>query len=228
LSSGIDRKELVAQDVNANGIAYGGGLNLHTGDDGRGFRGALTYFDALGPAYSKDNALLSSHGYVGMKAQQVGGTLANRFMGWHPTAYVSMFGISDTPHEQSRKSGTRVIHANTGYDFGKLRARASWWTMYDTGVTFFNLNQLDDLTPPFGYAREELRAEERLGQLLGHEVNLDIDVQATEHITVFANGATMLAGPYYAIEVARVAGSALGSKNPANPWAAYLGTKVDF
>ena len=66
------------------------------------------YFDSTGPAYAADGQQFS-HGYTGMKARQVGGLVANRFMGWHPTAYLSSFGVEDTPQQTDRKSGTRVI-----------------------------------------------------------------------------------------------------------------------
>jgi len=228
VSSGIDRKELVAHDVDTNGLAYGAGMLLETGDDDKGFEAELSYFDALGPAYSKENGLQTSHGYVGMKASQMGGTISNRLMGWHPSAYAGTYGVNDTPHEQARKSGSRVIHASAEGDLGRVELGLGWWTMQDTGVTFFSLPKLDETTLPFGYSRGEVRAQERLGAMLGHEINLDVDFEATDAITVYANGATLLAGEFYGIEVARVAGTALGSKNPKNPWAFYLGTEVDF
>jgi hypothetical protein len=38
----------------------------------------------------------------------------------------------------------------------------------------------------------------------------------------------LLGSSFHAIEIARIAGSALGSKDPAMPWAASLGTSVRF
>lgn len=236
-SVGIDRKELVAQDVNTTGFAWGAGVTVATGsaleeerpDDATGLRAELSYFDALGPAYHSKNGLLYSHGYVGMKAQQVGGTLFNRFLGFHPTSYVSMFGITDNPHDRSRKSGTRVLHARLGYELpGPLRFSAAWWMLQDTGVTNLDLSKLDSLDPPFGYARDAMAAQERLGKLLGHELNVDVGVEATEHLDFFANGAIILPGDFYAIEVARVAGTALGSSDPKNPWALNAGARLRF
>ena len=86
--------------------------------------------------------------------------MGNRFLGWHPTAYVGMFGISDNPQDISRKSGTRVMHARTGYTlpFG-LGASVGWWSMRDTGSTGFDLDTLTSINPPFGYSREEFAAQ---------------------------------------------------------------------
>ncbi|MCB9746064.1 MAG: hypothetical protein H6740_26045 [Alphaproteobacteria bacterium] len=227
LSRGVDRKELVARDVDTNGYALSAGARVRTGDsDSAGFSGELSFFQASGPVYDADG-LLSSHGYVSMKARQVGGTITNRFMGWHPSAYVGMFGISDDPHEIDRKSGTRVIHANAGYRTAQgLSARLSWWTMQDTGTTFLDMAELDDTTPPFGYSREEFAAEARAGLTLGHEVNLDLAAELTEHLEVFGNAAYFLPGPYYEIQVSRIAGEQLGWDGLARTWAANAGLQV--
>jgi hypothetical protein len=229
LSSGIDRKELVARDVDANGYAYGLGVHVETGEeDGGGLRAGASYFDALGPAFAKDG-LQFSHGYVGMKGSHVGGTLFGRFMGFHPSAYVSLFGVTDTPHEYSRRSGTRAMHANAGYELDNgPRVKLSWWMLQDTGVSNVNFKQLDTITPPFGYARDEFAAQERHGTSIGQELNLDFGWAVTEHLDTRLGGAIILPGAYYAIETARVAGAALGSSDPAMPWGLNAGMKVVF
>lgn len=234
LSSGIDRKELVAADIDANGWAVGAGALVQTGsalsdgdsDDETGLRAELSFFRALGP-YAGSNGLMLSHGYVGMKAQQVGGTLFNRFLGFHPTAYVSMFGVTDNAQDQSRKSGTQVLHARVGYELpGPLRVSAAWWLLSDTGSS--DVANLDTITPPFGYAREEFAAQERLGKALGQEIDLDLGVQVTDHLDMFANGAVILPGAFYGIEIARVAGTALGALDPEMPWSINAGTRLRF
>ena len=106
-SRGIDRKELVAQDVDCNGLAMGAGLQATMKDSSTV---TVSYFDAFGAGYA-NNGLLFSHGYVGLKGRQAGGLLFNRFLGMHPTAYVSRMGVTDNPQDQSRKAGTREIHA---------------------------------------------------------------------------------------------------------------------
>lgn len=230
-STGIDRKEVVANDVNTNGIAYGGGVRVDTRnfeEETGGFVGEASFFDAYGPAYGEDG-LQYSHGYVGLKAQQAGGTLLNRFLGWHPTSYVSLFGVTTNPQDQSRKSATQVIHARAGYefDFG-LGVSAAWWMMRDSGFTRLDFANLDNITPPFGYSRSEFRAQQRLGKTLGNELNLDITHQVTKNLSAYASGAYVIPGAFQGIRIDRVAGTSLGSDSPAAPWAAYAGTRLNF
>jgi len=227
-STGVDRKELVVQDVDTLGIAASVGVDIALGDEDKGFRSQVAYFESFGPAFGADG-LQYSHGYVGMKARHTGGTLANRYLGWHPTAYVGMFGIDSSPQDLNRKSGTRVAQLNAGYDFGGFEAKLSAWYFQDTGVTAISdFSDLDNIATPFGYAREEFAAEERLGQVLGQELNLDLQGDLSDSISVYLNGAIFIPGPYYEIEIARVAGTALGSSTPAMPWGTYAGTKVRF
>ncbi|MBT3219400.1 MAG: hypothetical protein HN348_09940 [Proteobacteria bacterium] len=226
-SAGVDRKELVANDVDATGYAGSVGAEFETGDEDHGLRAQVAYFQALGPAYA-DDGLQFSHGFVGMKGRHAGGTIASRYLGWHPSSYVGTYGVNHTPHEPARKSGTRVVEAEVGYDFGPAEVKAGWWFFQDTGVTELDLDDLDTLTPPFGYAREEYAAEERMGKVLGQEIDLDVSFDISKHISFYASGAIFLVGPYYKIETARVAGDAMGSTDPAMPWGAYAGAQVSF
>ena len=232
LSRGIDRKELVAADVDANGMAVGGGVIASNLDRDKpmqaGFRTELSFFQAAGPTYREDG-LQSSHGYVGMKARQVGGLIADRFMGWHPSAYVGMFGVSDDPHVTSRKSGTRVLHASaSGQLDSGLSGGISYWYMQDTGATGVNLNQLENIDPPAGYSRRAYAAQERMGTTLGQEIDVDLGYQLSKALSVYSTGAVMLPGDFYGIEVARVAGDQLGSNDPQMPWAFTAGTRARF
>lgn len=239
VSRGVDRKELIAVDADTNGLAWGAGVQVVTGDEvdadgarlpatqSRGVRARAGYFDAFGPAYDQ-NGMLFSHGYVSMKGDQAGGVLFNRFLGFHPTAYVSLFGVTDTPHDQERRSGTRVLDASFAYDFGKPSVKASWWFLQDTGLSALNLSRLDQVDPPFGYSRDAMRAQERLGLAIGQEINLDASYAVTDHVSLFTGGGLILPGPYYQVEVARVAGDALGSADPAMPWGAHGGLTVGF
>jgi hypothetical protein len=229
-STGIDRKELVAQDVNTDGLAWGGGIQFDQRADKTrdGILLTASYYDAMGAGYS-DNGLLFSHGYVGLKGRHAGGMIFNRFLGMHPSAYVSRFGVSNRPHEQSRKAGTRELHAAVAANLsGPVSMRLAWWMLQDTGITSLNLNKLDNITPPFGYSRSEFAAQERMGQLLGHEVNAHIGIENGEKMEFFLSGGAVLGSDFYGVEVARVAGSALGSRSPAMPWSAAAGTKVRF
>lgn len=227
-SMGIDRKELVAKDVDTNGLALSGGVKLDTTDEdsGAGFSGELTYFDAYGPAYS-DDGMQYSHGYVGMKGQQTGGLVVDRFMGWHPTSYVGMYGVSDSPHDVDRKSGTRVIHAGAGYALAQgLWFDAGWWFFQDTGITFLDMADVATIDAPYGYSSREFEAEERLGNTLGQEIDLSLGLEVTDHIGFFATGGAFLPGAFYAIEVDEIAGDQLGGQ--ATAWAGTAGMEVGW
>jgi hypothetical protein len=226
-STGIDRKELVAQDVNCNGFAYGlGALVDATDDDGVGPGIGVEWWEAWGPSYTS-NGLMYSHGYVSMKGSQVGGVIADRFLGWHPSAYVGTYGVDNTPQAPDRKSGTRVIHAGAFYGLpAHLRIDADGWMMFDTGISELNLADLDTIVPPYGYSRAEFAAEERMGKALGTEIDGRLTWTANEHLALYANGGVLLPGSYYAIEISRTAGLALGGDQMA--YDLNVGTRVAF
>ncbi len=226
-SVGIDRKELVANDVNTNGLAWQAGVDLKLGEDS-GLRAQAWYHDVLGPIYQSDG-MLYSHGYVGMKGQLVGGTLTSRYMGWRPSSYIGIFGVTHRAHDVNRRTATRVISGRLGYEFGpQWRVNASYWFLQDTGFTRLDMDKLQEIDPPYGYSREEFAAQRRLGEVLGQEVNLDIDFQANDHVGFRLNGAFLLPGPFYEEVVGRVAGTALGSEDPAPAWALNGGMRVRF
>jgi len=228
-SNGIDRKELVAYDVDMNGFAWSGGLTINATGGKVGFVGSAVYFEALGGLYNTDG-LQYSHGYVGMKGRHVGGIIADRFMGWHPTAYAGGWnGVNDTPQEPDRKTGTRTVGAAGQILIGQyFSTTLGYWFMQDTNTTFLDQSNLDSITPPFGYSRDEFAAEERFGKVLGHEINLRFDVKATKHMNFYAYGAMLLPGAYYGIPITRVAGDALGSSDPKPAWDAGAGASLRF
>lgn len=229
-STGIDRKELVAGDADTTGFAYGGGVRVDTTDEesGAGLVAEARYFDAFGPAYA-ESGLIYSHGFVGMKGQQAGGTLLNRFMGWHPTAYLGRNGVSNSPQNLERIAGTNVISATAAYTLPVgFTVEAGWWFMRDSGLTSVNFGDLDNLQPPFGYSRSEFEAQKRLGGVLGNELDLEVGQRFGDHVQLYLNGAIVLPGAFYATPIDRVAGTALGSNDPVNPWSVFGGTRVDF
>lgn len=231
-SLGIDRKEEVARDADARGWALTAGVHVDTRDgeagavESRGVLADALVFDTLGATYWNDGLLLS-HGFVSMKGRQVGGTLTNDFLGWHPTPYVDMFGVTHEAHDPDRKAGTRTLHARAGYDGGRWVVEGAIWRLQDRGYTELNLNNLETLEPPFGYSREEFAAQERLGLVLGHEVDLDLAVALTDHLEIVGNGAYFLPGPFYDIEISRIAGDQLGG-DPVPAWAVSAGTRLAF
>ncbi len=227
-SLGIDRKELVARDVDTSGLAFSAGATFDTRGDDKddGVSGEVSYYEAFGSAYAEDG-LMYSHGHVGMKARQVGGLVADRFMGWHPSAYVGMFGVSDDPHDIDRKAGTRVIHAGGRWDApGVFAVDVGYWFLQDTGVTYFDLSTLDTVSPPYGYSAREFAAEERMGKVLGHEIDVGLSARASKHLSFHIDAGVLLPGEYYAIEVDRVAGDQLGGQAAA--WAGSGGLEVEF
>jgi len=228
-SLGIDRKEQTANDVDTNGLSFGGGLALDTEEDADvGVHAVARYFESFGPAYGT-NGLQYSHGYVGMKGQQVGGMLFNRFLGTHPTAYVGRNGVVDNPHDLSRKAGLRSVQLSGQVDLDVgLTAGAGVWLLQDAGLTFLDFTDLDNVQPPFGHSRSEFAAEERLGRPLGTELNADVGWGFGPHVDVWAQGGLILPGSFYELVIDRVAGSALGSTDPKMPLAAQVGTGVRF
>ncbi len=230
-SFGIDRKEQVAQDVDTNGFAWSAGaiLNMRRDDDsGWGGSAQARYFESQGPAYGS-NGLQYSHGYVGMRGRKVGGLIANRFFGWHPTSYSGVNGVNTTEHDTRRRSGTRVVEVRGDIQApGPISFSAGWWFLQDTGVTNLDPDDLDTITPPFGYSRRQFEAEERLGKVLGNEFNLAIGAQMSNSLSLNLQGAIFLPGEFYEIEISRVAGSALGSPDPKPAWDLSLGGRMRF
>lgn len=229
-SLGVDRKEEVAVDVDTNGFSWGAGARVDTREEewAPGLMLQGRYFDTQGAAFGA-NGLQFSHGYVGMKGQQVGGTLFNRFMGLHPTAQASRDGISDNPQEQNRQSGTRAFELFAEYRFQPgLTIGGGVWHLQDTGTSEVDFSDLDNLVPPSGYSRSEFAATRRHGRTLGTEVDLHAGWQFGEHVSAFARGAMILPGGYYSIVIDRRAGTALGSTDPQMPWALQAGTQVRF
>jgi len=195
-----------------------------TPEDGLQATGYFYY--SLGPTFGEDG-LIQSHGYVGMKAQQVGGLIANRYMGWHPSSYVDLFGLTNDPHGVDRRSGTQVAAIETRYDRGIFFGELGWWFMYDTGYSDVDLSSLDTITPPFGYAREEFAAQQRHDNVLGNEFDLTVGGHAFDRrVDLYMTGAVMIPGAFYSIPIARIAGDQLGSPDPAMPVGVMGGLKV--
>ncbi|MEO0602228.1 MAG: hypothetical protein AAF211_12375, partial [Myxococcota bacterium] len=155
--------------------------------------------------------------------------LLNRFFGLHPTAYTGRNGVVNNPQDMSRKSGTRSIEL-----WGQWQIPAGFhvlggvWFLQDTGFSDVNFDRIEQIEPPFGYSRSEFAATERLGQVLGTEIDLEVGWQFGRHVDTFLRGAAVIPGGFYGIEIDRLAGNALGSSSPQVPWAAQGGIRVDF
>ncbi len=239
-AEGTDRKEDLVRDVDIGGNAFSGGLELaYSMPKSRAIRLSLQGFHADGPDYASDG-LPFSHGFVSFKGDQVGGINLDRYAGWHPSAYVGSGGIDDTPQNVDRKSGTRFVASEVALRLlSATELRLGAWFLWDTGHSFLadryetpeQLREALDsgvVEVPFGISREEFFAEARLGKYLGTEYNVGITYEATPALSVYGNGGIFLPGAFYEIPIDRIAGSALGSTDPANFWTVSFGTKVLF
>lgn len=227
-SGGIDRKEVVARDVEISGNAFGGGvlLDFDTGDVALEGGVDSYYFD--GAEYAGDG-LRFEHGFVSFRGRRVGGLNTNRYAGWFPSAVLDRDGILFNEHEPERAGGTQFLHAGLGVVFmGKTKLRGDVWSLRDTGSTFLNFADLDNIDPPFGYSREEFFAQSRVGKNLGMEFDLQVEHKFNDFFRAYVVYANFLPGDFYGIEINRVAGNARGSDDPQTFWALTAGTVVDF
>ena len=228
-SYGIDRKEAVARDVDTTGAAWGVGAILKANpDEEKGPRLQLAYFESLGAAYAEDG-MQYSHGYVGMKGRHLDGLIANRYLGFHPTAYLGWSGIEQDLHEPARKGGTRMIQAKASWlNAGPVTLVGNFLLLQDTGVTFLDFSRLDTIDPPYGYSRAEFAAQRRLGQMIGQEVDLEAYIDVSDKLNFNVAGGVFLPGGYYKTEVARVAGTQLGHPDAPPAWVLSAGTHLRF
>lgn len=227
-SYGIDRKEAVARDVDTNGAAWSAGAIIKSSEEFKGPRLMLTYYEALGAAYAEDG-MQYSHGYVGMKGRHIDGLIANRYLGMHPAAYVGWSGISHDLHESDRKGGTRVLQAKASWlSIGPMTVVGNFLYLQDTGASFLDFSRINTIDPPYGYSRAEFAAQERLGQTLGQEVDLEFYFDMSDKLLFNVSGGVFLPGGYYKTEVARVAGTQLGHPDAMPAWVLNAGTHLRF
>ncbi|MCB1201151.1 MAG: hypothetical protein KDK41_10930 [Leptospiraceae bacterium] len=201
-STGINRRLPTAagesQDVDSNGISFSGGFVL--GEMGN--RATLGYevlgdvFYASGPQYNS-SGVQTSHGFVSFKGNHTGGILANRYWGMHPSSYVASNGMDNFEHNYDRKSGTMSIHAGTGFYFlTKFRAGIDWWMFVDTGQSEF-WNNVSAQGTSATVTNTVLRAQERLGKLLGHEFNISLDYTHNEFWHLYLRAGILMPGAFY-------------------------------
>jgi len=167
-----------------------------------------------------------------MKGNHVGSLAMDDTAGWHPSAYAATFaGIDFSPQEQQRKSGMQVIHVGLGVGLvDTLQLDLEFWNMTDTGFTF--LDEADVPTAaqdlPFGYSQSDLEAQQRLGKSLGNELSAGLTYMARDLVSVYAQGSVFLPGDFFAQEITRSGGTALGSDDPQNFWVVLGGVTVDW
>lgn len=227
-SEGIDRKEVVARDVSISGNAFGGGavLNL-TVPETLSARLGGDFYLFQGGQYGEDG-LEYERGFVGFKGRQIGGLNLDRYAGWHPSAYVGSGGVDSQPQDLERIAGTQAIHVLASATIlERATLQVDWWLLMDTQTSNLDFDDLDNIDPPFGYSRQEYAAQERFGQALGQEIDVQLSYRFNKALTGYAAGGFFLPGEYYKVRVDRVVGTALGG-DVATFWAATAGAEVRF
>lgn len=240
-SDGIDRKQtnLGVFDVGTTGSAFGGAIMpAYTFNENFGLRGAFQFYRADGAEYAGENGVQFNHGFVSMKSSQVGGLIANRISGWHPSAYIATNGVAHQPHGIERIAGSQVLHVNLGVDLlRQLSVDFDLWTYADTMNSNFDFTRTTQAASelPFGYDEFDLRAQERAGKSLGLEVNARVKYRPLQVLSFYLEGGLLVPGEYYEIEVDRRVGTggesqrvAIGANEPATAQAVMFGTILEL
>lgn len=234
-SGGIDRKEVVARDVETVGSAFGGGLDLKVqvvDEVDVRLLGDFYFFD--GADYAGDG-LEFERGFVSFRGRRMGGLAMSRYAGWLPSAALGRGGVEHAPNNLFRSAGLQSIHAGLGVESPLVELRGDVWLYTDTSSSFLDLDKLDDLDPPFGYSREEFFATTaRAGKSLGTELSLQAILHANENLDFYGAYGAFLPGEYYEIEIDRVADAdnpgttAQGAADPQTFWAITGGARINF
>lgn len=229
-SDGIDRKELVARDVDTSGNAFGGGLNvgIPLGSIGEvSLAGSYYHFD--GGNYASDG-LEFERGFVGFKGARVGGLAIGRLAAWRPSAHLDTFGVRHGPHDESRAAGTAFAHAELGMGLMDTQLKVAYWHYTDTSSTFLDVANLNTLpAPPFGYTVDEFAAQARNGETLGQEIEVELSQTVRDMLRMYAGYGVFLPGSFYETAVSRtVAGDQTALGGTATFWAVRVGAEVYF
>lgn len=229
-SAGIDRKPEEARDVDTGGNAFGGGVDLEwAASEAITLIAGGEFYHFDGATYASDG-LEFERGFVGFQGARIGGTTLGRHSAWRPASHVGPAGVVHHPHDQKRVAGTQFGFARLGVDVHGTRLTADLWLLQDTGSSFLDIDGIDDLPePPFGYTREEFRAQARLGKSLGRAIDLRLVQPFAEIVRAEVGYAVFMPGDYYGVEVSRLAGdedTALGGDETF--WVIDFGASVTF
>ncbi|GAB4423036.1 MAG: hypothetical protein OHK0011_02630 [Turneriella sp.] len=202
VSTGIDRRLPTAanesQDVDTNGYAFGGGgsfelprvipsLDLDLNADG---------MYVSGSRYN-ENGIQTSHGFTSFKGSRLGGIIMSRFYGVRPSSYTDSAGISDFPHDYERKAATAFAHLGVGTTlWQKLRFGLDYWLAVDTGSSALYAQARANGTTS-SITSVVLKAQDRLGKVLGHEVNFSADLAVNRYWTLYLRAGVFLPGAFY-------------------------------
>ena len=247
-SFGIDRKtptlDFQSRDVDNNGKGYG--LETELAFFKRRFRMTPTLFYAQGGKYYADGTQYS-HGFVSMKADQVGGLLVDLYWGVHPSAYTSGQGVADLPYNRDRKTGTLSKHLGIAIGIlENLFLKLDVWRIHDTnqialvtgsipnpiqfylnkdnGSTVYQdilISLYKDIYPN---NQTNILAARRFGTPLGEEYNMGLDWSIYRGLKVWATVGIFKPMRYYS-----TAGLIQGTPQGNTPFTGFqMGTVLIF
>lgn len=202
VSTGLDRRLPTAanesQDVDTNGYGLGGGaslelprvvpvLDLDLNADG---------FYASGSKYDQYGAQ-TSHGFTSFKGSRAGGLIMSKFYGVRPSSYTDSGGFADFAHDYERKAPTAIGHVGLGTTlWQRLRFGLDYWLAVDTGSsTLYTQARANGTTSSI--TSTVLKAQDRLGKLLGQEINFSIDFAVNKYWTLYFKTGIFLPGAFY-------------------------------
>lgn len=229
-SGGIDRKELVADhDVETAGNALGGGATFEMPIGIASIEAGAAFYRFDGADYDS-NGMQFGGGFVGFRGARVGGLALGRSSAWRPSAVLAPDGVEFTPHRRARASGTQFLHGYLGFGVLDTSLRFDVWALQDTSSTFVDFARFDEVRdPPYGYSRQEILAQERLGQSLGLELDVQIAQRVADMLELYAGFGMFMPGSYYEVEVDRIVDgddTALGGT--ANYTVLRVGAELSF
>lgn len=203
-SSGIDRKEMTAVDVDLGGNAMGVGVGVDY-DFGQGHVGVEADWHRMDGAQYSVSGLEFQRGFVSMYGARLGGLASGAIAGMRPSATLSRYGVFHAPDATDRAAGTDFVHAALSLGFVDTELELGFWTYADTRTSSFDQSRLADVQPPPEHSREEFAALVRAGRSLGYELDATLTQTVRDYAALFVRGGLFLPGDYYALEVSRSA-----------------------
>jgi hypothetical protein len=232
-SEGIDRKELVARDVNTGGNAIGAGFDATvTPQERASISAGASFYHFDGASYASDG-LEFERGFVSFRGWRVGGIALGRNAAWRPSAHMESYGIAHTPHSETRAAGTRFVEGRLGARVLDTSVRLRGWQYWDTSTSFVDFEALaagELPAPPFGYTYDEFAAQERLGRSLGFEYEVEVAQSfSDDRYRLYGTWGAFVPSDFYALRVSRIVEgtmTALGGEETF--WAFRVGAEVNF
>lgn len=203
-SSGIDRKESTAVDVDLSGIAVGVGLGLDY-DFGDGHVGIAGDWHRMQGAEYSVNGLEFQRGFVSMLGDRIGGLASGSLAGMRPSAYLERYGVFHAPDTTDRAAGTDFTHVELAAGYQDTELELAFWTYADTRTSGFDQSTLAEVEPPPEHSREEFAAQVRAGQSLGYELDVTLRQVVQDYAAFFVRGGIFVPGDYYALPISRAA-----------------------